>query len=246
MSIQTDITFVTKSRLKKRHKIGRPTTRKNGVAFTDAERAKRYRFRHKRKRFKSISNSDDEIILGIMQLHNNDEAFDVDASYSIGGFYRSGRIPIPMLKFDIHPQVRGVRRADVQKLPLGDASVKSIIFDPPFMFNPIKNFCPAGGRYGMFATWKDLERTYKNALRSFRRVLVPKGIVAWKCQDYTDARTTMTHCLLYNWATDAGFYAKDIFIRYRTREHPGAVYKMHKTQRHARKFHSYWYVFEKR
>jgi hypothetical protein len=243
MAIQSDDIFVTQRRPKLVTKLGRPTIRKNGVPFTDAERAKRYRLRHKRKRLKSISDNEDEIILGIMQLHNNDEPFDVDASYSIGGFYRSGRVPVPALKFDIDPQVEGVQQADVKELPLQNTSVKSIIFDPPFMFNPHGNIRPAGQRYTMFPTWDDLERTYKDALWEFRRILVPKGIVAWKCHDYTDSTTTMTHCLLYNWANDAEFYTKDLFIRYRNN---GAAYKIHQIQRHARKFHSYWYVFEKR
>jgi hypothetical protein len=190
-----------------------------------------------------MSDNEDQIILGIMQLHNNDQPFDVDASYSLGGFYRSGRVPIPALRFDLNPQVEGVQRADVKKLPLANASVQSIIFDPPFGFNPHGNISPANHRFRMFPTWDDLERTYKDALLSFRRVLRPKGIVAWKCQDYTDSKTTLTHCLLYNWATDAGFYAKDLLIKYRPF---GAAYKVHQTQRHARKVHAYWYVFEKR
>jgi hypothetical protein len=87
--------------------------------------------------------------------------------------------------------------------------------------------------------------TWRGPIRAHYWSFAGKGIVAWKCQDFTDAKTIMIHCLLYNWATAAGFYTKDILIRYRNREHPGAVYRMHQTQRHARKFHSYWFVFEK-
>jgi hypothetical protein len=154
----------------KERKRGRPTNRKDGRAYTGTERVQRWRLRHTKTRFKSFSNSDDEMMLGIMQLHNDDNPFDVDASYSVGGFYRSGRVPIPGLKFDINPQVKGVRRADVSKaLPLEDASVRSIVFDPPFMCNGKRNNCPAGVRYGIFATWSDLEGTYKGALLEFRR-----------------------------------------------------------------------------
>ncbi len=94
----------------------------------------------------------------------------------------------------------------------------------------------------MFPAWADLERTYQGALVELHRVLKPKGIVVFKTQDYTDAKTTMTHCLVHQWATERGFYAKDLLIRYRNH---GPAYNIHLKQKHARKFHSYWFVLEK-
>ena len=193
---------------------------------------------------KSICDDEDTILLGIMRLHNGDKPFDVDATYSIGGIYR-GLVPAPKIKFDIDPQIAGVQKADVCSLPLGDGSVGSIVFDPPFMFNPhgtALTHNKANGRYTMFPKWDDLERTYKGALKEFSRVLRRKGIVAFKCQDYTDSKTVMTHCLVWQWATEQGFYAKDLFIRYR---HNGSAYNVNLRQKHARKFHSYWFVLQK-
>lgn len=194
---------------------------------------------------KSISDKEDDILLGIMQLHNAGSPFCVDACHSVGGFYRSGIVPRPAIRFDIAPTLPDVLYADVCALPLANESVSSIIFDPPFMFNPHgkaleKN--AAAGRYTMFPTWADLERTYKGAFDEFNRVLKPKGIVAFKCQDYTDSKTTMTHCLVYQWALERCFYAKDLFIRYRNH---GPAYNPVLRQKHARKFHSYWWVFER-
>src|SRR6516164_5695276 len=100
----------------KKRKVGRPRLHRNGPLTTNAERCRTYRRKHKRHRIKSMTDNEDEIILGIMELHNNDRPFDVDASYSLGGFYRSGRVPIPALRFDLNPQVEGVQRADVKKL----------------------------------------------------------------------------------------------------------------------------------
>jgi len=108
------------------------------------------------------------------------------------------------------------------------------------MFNPhgtAMTHNKANGRYTMFKTWADLEETYKGALTEFKRILRKKGIVAFKCQDYTDSKTTMTHCLVYQWAVDAGFYAKDLLIRYR--DH-GPAYNVNLRQKH-----SYWFVFQK-
>jgi hypothetical protein len=194
---------------------------------------------------KSFSSSEEEILVAIMRLHNDGRPFDVDPCYSIGGFYRSGVVPPPRLKFDAAPMTGGTQLASADNLPLADGSVASVVFDPPFMFNPhgsalTKN--AASLRYTMFDTWDALERMYRGALAEFARVLASGGIVAFKCQDYTDTRTTMTHCLVYQWAIEAGFYAKDIFIR--IRDH-GPAYNPALKQKHARKHHSYWWIFVK-
>lgn len=194
---------------------------------------------------KSIADSEDDILSGIIQLHNGGQPFDLDPTFSIGGFYRSGRIPLPRLRFDLDPVCDGVTQADATALPLDDGSISSVVFDPPFMFKPhgnARDHNAACIRFTMFEDWAALERTYKGALDEFRRVLKPKGILAFKCQDYTDAKTAMTHCHVWQWAVERGFYAKDIFIRYRLN---GPAYNPYKQQRHARKFHSYWFVFER-
>src|SRR4051812_23949051 len=84
---------------------------------------------------KSISDNEDDILLGIMKLHNDGEPFCADMTYSVGGIYRNN-VPAPALKFDIAPAAPGVTQADVCALPLSDRSIKSGVFDPPFMFNP--------------------------------------------------------------------------------------------------------------
>lgn len=193
---------------------------------------------------KSISNNEDDILLGIMQLHNEGRPFCVDVTYNVGSLYRTGRVPKPALKFDIVPQAPGVQYADVRQLPLQSNSIRSVLFDPPFMFNPhgtalTKN--AAAERFTMFKDWDDLVLTYKGALKEFCRVLTPGGIIVFKCQDYTDAKTTMTHCLVYQWALEYGLYAKDILIRYRDN---GPAYNPALNQKHARKFHSYWWIFQ--
>jgi hypothetical protein len=56
-------------------------------------------------------------------------------------------------------------------------------------------------------------------------------------------QTTMTHCLVYNWATERGFYAKDLLIKYVTK---GRAWNPKKLQKHSRKYHAYFFVFRKR
>lgn len=196
---------------------------------------------------KSIYWDEGEIILGIMALHNDGQPFEVDPCFSKGSFYIKNEVPMPRHRFDIMPVRPDVQRCDVRCLPLQDGSVGSVIFDPPFMFNPHGSALTryAAERFTMFRTWDELVDCYTGALAEFWRVLRPGGIVAFKCQDYTDSRTTMTHCWVWRWAQEAGLYVKDLLIRARGVGDSGPAYNPALRQKHARKFHSYWLVLEK-
>jgi len=97
-------------------------------------------------------------------------------------------------------------------------------------------------RFTMFDSWQDLEEMYKKSLSEFYRILKKGGIVAFKCQDYTDSKTTLTHCFVHNWAIETGFNVEDLFIMVFG---GGRVWNNKLIQRHARKYHSYWFVFRK-
>lgn len=190
---------------------------------------------------KSISYSNTEILNNILSLFIKKETFDLDPTYSKGNFYKG--IPQPKLKFDLVPQVGGVIQADCRDLPLEYSSISSIIFDPPFMFgthgqtkNNIMN-----KRFTMFDKFTELENMYRDSLKEFYRVLKKGGYLVFKCQDYTDSKTTMTHCLVYNWAIELGFYAQDLLILLSNKR----IYNPNLNQKHARKFHSYFWVFRK-
>ncbi|KKL90315.1 hypothetical protein LCGC14_1905920 [marine sediment metagenome] len=196
----------------------------------------------KPKLVKSVSNSQGEILRWIIQLHCPD-GFDLDPTYSKGVFYKD--VLEPRFKSDLAPQIDGVEQADCTDLPIQPNSLRSIVFDPPFMFgkhgqteNNIMN-----KRFTMFDSFADLCVMYQDSLKEFHRILKRKGILVFKCQDYTDSKTTMTHCLVYQWAELFGFYAKDLFILL---ANGGRIYNPSLRQKHARKFHSYLWVLEKK
>lgn len=190
---------------------------------------------------KSVGYSDTEILTNIKNLFL-DDWFELDPTYSKGNFYKN--IPQPKLKFDLVSQSEDAIQADCKNLPLDSGSINSIVFDPPFMFGThgqTKNN-KMNKRFTMFDTFPQLCIMYQDSLVEFYRLLKKKGILAFKCQDYTDSKTTITHCLVHQWATTIGFYAKDLFILIAT---GGRIYNPSLIQRHARKFHSYWFVFQK-
>lgn len=52
---------------------------------------------------KSISYSQEEIIKWILDLYVPNKTIDLDATYSIGNFYKNTGIDSPVYKFDINP-----------------------------------------------------------------------------------------------------------------------------------------------
>ena len=192
---------------------------------------------------KSIQNSDRDVLVAIKQLYLGEQNFDLDPCYSTGKFYED--LERPFNKMDKTPSDDEVIQNDIMNgIPYKDNSIKSIVFDPPFMFGThgqTKNNIMTK-RFTMFDSWVELESMYKKSLQEFYRILIKGGIVAFKCQDYTDSRTTLTHCFVHNWAIEIGFKVEDLFIM---AFKGGRVWNSNLTQKHARKYHSYWLVLKK-
>ena len=193
---------------------------------------------------KSVQNSDRDILWSIRQLYLDGNNFDLDPCYSTGKFYED--LERPYMKLDKTPQDDEVTQNDIVKdgLPYKDSSFSGIVFDPPFMFGKHgktdQNIMTK--RFTMFDSWEDLEEMYKKSMQEFYRVLDKGGIVAFKCQDYTDSRTTLTHCFVHNWVIEIGFKVEDLFIH---EFKGGRVWNSNLVQRHARKYHSYWIILKK-
>jgi len=198
---------------------------------------------------KSISFSQEEIIDWIIKLHLKGENIEVDPCFSKGGFYKKG-IVSPKYKFDLYPQVDGVEKCNAENLPLDDASVMSIMFDPPFLATTGGSLKVDNGsnkinkRFGVYPTEKLLHQFYVNALNEFYRILKPNGILIFKCQDkVSSGKQYFSHNFIMNEAIKIGYYPKDMFILL-AKNRIVADWQL-KNQKNARKFHSYFLVFEK-
>jgi hypothetical protein len=188
----------------------------------------------------SISYSQAEILRDIIKMHTGD--IDCDVTFGRGGFYR-GRTR-PPLCFDLNPQVPGVIAADCTKLPLRDASVSVLAFDPPFTGGGTVASSRIKSRYGNSPSGiPHLWQFYFHSLVEFHRVLKPGGWVIFKCQDAVESgKNFFSHVRIAEQATAIGFTAKDLFIL--MAKHRMPTWHM-KTQRHARKFHSYFWVLQR-
>ena len=197
---------------------------------------------------KSISYDEQEIIGNIIKLHCK-TSIELDPTYSKGNFYK-GNFQEPEYKFDLYPQREGVIKANAEHLPVEDSSFNTMIFDPPFLATKGKSLSIENGsnkinkRFGVYPTEKELHQFYVNALKEFYRILKQDGILIFKCQDkVSSGKQYFSHVFIMNEAQKAGFYCKDMFILL-AKNRIVANWQL-KNQKNARKFHSYFIVFEK-
>ena len=199
---------------------------------------------------KSVSYDQGEIIKNILQLHVKKGEIDCDATYSKGNFYNKTGVAPPLYKFDILPASDTVVCADSRALPLADESIDSMMFDPPFLATTGKSLAKDNGsnrinkRFGVYPSEKELHQFYIDSLKEAYRVLCDDGILIFKCQDkVSSGKQYMSHVFICNEATRIGFYPKDLFILL-SKNRLVADWQV-KNQRNARKFHCYFWVFQK-
>ena len=99
-------------------------------------------------------------------------------------------------------------------------------------------------RFGVYPTEQELHQFYINAMQEFYRILNLNGILIFKCQDkVSSGKQYMSHVFVCNQAIAIGFYPKDLFIL--LAKNRIIADWQRKNQKNARKYHSYFWVFEK-
>lgn len=190
----------------------------------------------------TVDTDQGRILRNIMKLYTQGRPFDCDATYSKGVFYK--HVAQPVRKFDLWPAVPGVEQADARHLPLADASIESIVFDPPFKASHSKVKGIIEQRFTAFPSMLHLWDFYHDALAEFYRVLKPRGIVVFKCQDGVSSGINHnSHYHVENSAHALGFAYLDMFVLLAR----SVLWSpnVRGNQKHARKTHSFVYVFQK-
>lgn len=198
---------------------------------------------------RSVGYDQSEIISSILKLHAPEGRIDCDPTFSTGAFYNGTGIEAPALRFDINPQAIGVKEADARRLPLPDESLSCMMLDPPFLATKGKSLKAGDGnrinrRFGVYPDERSLHQCYEEMLREAYRVLKPDGILVFKCQDkVSSGKQYFSHVFVMNVAVKVGFYPKDLFILL-AKNRLVADWQT-KNQQHARKYHCYFWVFQK-
>lgn len=203
------------------------------------------------KMVKSVCESNYEAIRNIMDLYKI-EQFDLDCTYSKGNFWKD--LPSPKHKSDIYPVNDTVINASSENLPFEDGSMKSIMYDPPFIIvgsgksykNDKVGSSIMAKRFEGYGTFEELKSNYFNSLKELYRITEKGGFVVMKCQDtVSGGKQHITHLMIMNMAISLGFYPRDFFIltsNVRVNAFNGTKWTK---QFHARKYHSYFIVLEK-
>ena len=195
------------------------------------------------RHLKSVFENEQELLKALIAIHLDGKPIHADPMFFKGNFYKDG-VERPEFCSDINPQVEGVIQDDAEFSRLGYGEMRSVIIDPPFMVanHGKQDQFYSSQTHTFYKSFADLEQSYFNLIKDACRYLMPNGVMIFKCQDFTDAKTTFTHCLVKEIAERWGFYPKDLAILVK----PNKVTNPNTKQRHLRKIHTYFWVFVKK
>lgn len=194
--------------------------------------------------YTSMKGDNSELIAAASSLHMKDGEKVADITFGKGIFwkkvntarfifYKSDKMTVPG-----HPY-------DFTKLPYVNAIFNHVVFDPPYVHNPGKLYC--NGTYQNAETTKafyhkDIIQLYRYGMKEGHRCLKPNGMLWVKCKDEIESsKQYMSHIEIHDYATkDLGMTVKDLFV---LTCHFAPV--QIKAQQHARKNHSYLWLFKK-
>jgi len=139
---------------------------------------------------------------------------------------------------------------DMRRLPYPDKHLDMIIIDPPYAFQGGRNTALPG--LAITTTYRGIETAlaghkailllYFGGLKEAYRTLKSSGFAVVKCQDEIEGgKQKWSHIEIYLAAKHLGFIAEDLFVMVQQ----GKPTMRHKHQLHARKNHSYFWVFRK-
>jgi hypothetical protein len=200
------------------------------------------------KLVKSVYTSNYDVIKNIMGLYKI-ERFDLDCTYSKGNFWKD--LPSPINKSDIYPVNDTVIEASSENLPFEDASMSSIMYDPPFVIagksyrNNKEGSSIISKRFEGYENYNHLMSNYYRTLKELFRITKKDGYVVFKMMDtVSGGKNHFTHVMVMNMAQHIGFYPKDLFIL-TSNVRINSFGTKWKKQEHARKYHSYFFVLQK-
>ncbi|MBC1604490.1 site-specific DNA-methyltransferase [Listeria rocourtiae] len=176
------------------------------------------------------------LIANVARLYFNERDRIADVTYGKGAFWT--KVPdgqYIIVGSDIKTGI------DFRCLPYSDNTFHHSVIDPPYArISSLKNMVTCYGT-SRFNTHQDILEMYHGGLAELKRVTKKGGYILVKCQDEVEGRRQKyTHIELMNMAVqEYDLYPKDLFI-FKNRKTP----KTKTPQHHARKNHSYLWVFQ--
>jgi hypothetical protein len=192
--------------------------------------------------------TNEQLIAEVAKLYLADGDTVADVTYSSGRFWKKTDLSrYTFLASDLIPMAPGVLAADFRALPYRDGSVDALVFDPPYIHSPGKGMLK--DRYNGLATtdmitYASIMQLYEDGMTEAARVLRDGGQLWVKCKDtLASERQRWSHITVFGLADKLGLYARDLFLL--VPPAPSSVTTGRwARQIHARKVHSYLWIFE--
>ena len=168
----------------------------------------------------------------------------LDMTYGYGHFWESPGLAAAydLITMDIERQA--TVRASLKRLPFKYDTFDAVILDPPYATHGGRHspstYDRAAELYNLDAenSRQTIAEFYDSGIGQGWLVLKQKGVLIVKCQD---AEQTWWHIKVLNESQQWGFKAEDLFVLVQE----GVPPMRHPYQHHARKNHSYFWVFRK-
>jgi tRNA G10 N-methylase Trm11 len=184
-----------------------------------------------------------QLIANVACLYLKDGMVIADVTYGRGNFWQK----IDLTKYDFHASDQATcpeAPYDFRHLPYDDNTFDVLVLDPPYISHTHGNKFISQDTYNNFSTagmdHGDIIQMYSDGLKEAFRVVKPKGLVWVKCQDEMSDKQRWSHIEILNLAETMRFKAEDLFIYVQSGKMP-----IRGKQIHARKNHSYLWVFKK-
>lgn len=191
-----------------------------------------------------------DLIADVARLYLTAGAVVADVTYGHGRFWKkTDTSEYLFLASDLEPVRPGVVAADFASLPYGNGSIDAVVFDPPYIHSPGAGMYAK--RYNGRATTTanshaGIMAVYQAGITEATRVLRPDGGQLWvKCKDtIASERQCWSHIDILEMAKELGMYARDLFLLVPASPSTVVAGGRWPRQMHARKVHSYLWVFE--
>lgn len=185
----------------------------------------------------------EDLIPDVLSLYAKDGDMIADVTYGKGNFWKQ----TDLSKYSFFPSdiMTGI---DFRDLPYLDETFNIVVLDPPYMHGskaPINEHLDSTYRNNFRGGYGNdyVLCLYLQGIMECWRVLKDKGYLFVKCQDQVESgKNKYDHIKIYNMALDLGMIAEDLFILVVNK----VPMMRHKYQFHARKNHSYLWVFKKK
>jgi hypothetical protein len=192
----------------------------------------------------SIIGRNEDLIPEVLKVYGQDGMIIADVTYGNGNFWKN----VDLVRYDFYPSDLKTNGWDFRNLPYENETLDMFVLDPPYMQGssaPIIDILDKTYKNNDRDGWgtQYLYDLYRGGMLEAKRTLKNNGILLLKCQDQVSSgKNQFDHIVLYNIAIELGFLAEDLFILTRI----GTPMMRHSYQLHARKNHSYLWVFRKK